>query len=259
MSTVEAHLRHRRAGGRKLLAPYLTGGITADWTSYLTAYAQAGADAIEIGLPFSDPVLDGPTIQAASHRALQRGVTVRSILDDVARVKIDVPLLAMTYYNLVVHGGAAGFCRDLAAAGIRGLIVPDLPVDEANELDAAATTAGVELTLLAAPTTTDARLATIAQRSRGYVYAVSVMGTTGERDHLAGSAAELAGRLRALTDRPVLLGFGISTPAHAAAAAEVADGVAVGAALMAAVLGGAGPDEIRARVALLREALDGAG
>ncbi len=259
MSTVEAHLRHRRAGGRKLLAPYLTGGITADWTRYLTAYAQGGADAIEIGLPFSDPILDGPTIQAASHRALQRGVTVRSILDDLAHVDIDVPLIAMTYYNLVVHQGAVAFCRDLAAAGIQGLIVPDVPVDEVDELDAAAADAGVELTLLAAPTTTEARLATIAQRSRGYVYAVSVMGTTGEREHLADSAGELAGRLRALTDRPVLLGFGISTPAHAAAAAAVADGVAVGAALMAAVLAGAGPDQIGARVAALREALDGAG
>jgi tryptophan synthase alpha chain len=259
VSTVEAHLRHRRAGGRKLLAPYVTGGITADWTSYLTAYVQGGADAIEIGLPFSDPILDGPTIQAASHQALQRGVTVRSILDDLARVDIDVPLIAMTYYNLVVHQDAAEFCRDLAAAGIRGLIVPDVPVDEVDELDAAAAGAGVELTLLAAPTTTEARLAVIAQRSRGYVYAVSVMGTTGEREHLADSAGELAGRLRALTDRPVLLGFGISTPAHAAAAAQVADGVAVGAALMAAVLAGAGPDQIGARVAALREALDGAG
>jgi tryptophan synthase alpha chain len=257
MTRVEDHLRARRADGRKLLAPYLTGGITDDWVDFLFAYAKGGADAIEIGLPFSDPILDGPTIQEASHRALERGVTVRSILDELAGVDVGVPLIAMTYYNLVVHRGPAAFCQDLAAAGIAGLIVPDLPVDELDELETAAVAAGIDLVLLAAPTSTTARLETIGQRSRGYVYAVSVMGTTGERTHVADSAGELAGRLRALTDRPVLLGFGISTPAQAAEAGQLADGVVVGAALMAAVLAGAGPAELGERVAALRRALDG--
>lgn len=239
----------------KLLVPYVTGGIRPDWARYVEEYARNGADVIEIGLPFSDPILDGPTIQQASHRALQQGTTVRIILDELARLDVGVPLIAMTYYNLVVHNPS--FCADLAAAGVSGLIVPDVPIDEVDELAAAATTAGVDLILLAAPTTTPSRLATIARRSRRFVYAVSVMGTTGERDQLADSAVQLARDLRSLTDLPVLLGFGISQPAHAVTAAEVADGVVVASVLMRAVLDGAGPAQVGALVAEFRAALDG--
>jgi tryptophan synthase alpha chain len=251
---IEDHLRLRRSGGRSLLVPYVTGGIRADWTDYLTAYARAGADAIEIGLPFSDPILDGPVIQDASDRALRRGVTVRGLLDEVAAVQVDVPLIAMTYYNLVLHRGAAEFCRDLAAAGIRGLIVPDLPVDESASLASAAAGAGVELTLLAAPTTPPDRLAEIAEASRGFVYAVSTMGTTGAR--FAESGGRLAADLRRLTDRPVLLAFGIATPDDALTAVRSADGVVIGAALMRQVLDGGTPEELGAILAGFREALD---
>ncbi|PMR58629.1 tryptophan synthase subunit alpha [Verrucosispora sp. ts21] len=239
----------------KLLVPYVTGGIRPDWTRYVEEYARHGADMIEIGLPFSDPILDGPTIQQASHHALQQGVTVRSILDDLTGLNVDVPLIAMTYYNLVIHNPS--FCADLAAAGVSGLIVPDVPIDEVDELEATATAAGVDLVLLAAPTTTPSRLATIAQRSRRFVYAVSVMGTTGERDRLGEDALRLARELRAMTDLPVLLGFGISQPAHAVAAADAADGVVVASALMRMVLDGAGPEEIGATIAEFRAALDG--
>ena len=255
---VEERLRERKAAGRPLLVPYVTGGIRADWTRYLEEYARNGADAIEIGLPFSDPILDGPTIQEASGRALRRGVTTRSVLADVAAAGIDVPLIAMTYYNLVLHRGPELFCQELAAAGIRGLIVPDVPFDEADELAGAAAANGVALTMLAAPTTPVGRLAEIVRRSRGFVYAVSVMGTTGERDHLAESAGRLAGELRELTDRPVLLAFGISTPEQAVAASAESDGVVIGAALMKRIMDGGEPEQLGAALAGFRTAMDAA-
>ncbi|MBM2623033.1 tryptophan synthase subunit alpha [Actinoplanes sp. LDG1-06] len=199
--------------GRTLLVPYLTAGLTEDWTDYLLAVQAAGADAIEVGLPFSDPMLDGATIQQASDRALARGVTVASILQDLSRVRpqVRVPLIAFTYANLVFRPGAPEFCRRLAEAGVRGLIVPDLPLDEAAAVERAAAEAGVDLTLLVAPVTTDERLAEIVSRSRGYVYAISRMGTTGERAALASSAADLAARIKAAQQR--------SAPSHAASSA----------------------------------------
>jgi tryptophan synthase alpha chain len=242
----------------KRLNPYLTGGITPDWTDYLLAYQEAGADGIEIGLPFSDPVLDGPTIQEASDRALARGATVAGILRDVAAVRdrLHVPLIAMTYANLVFRAGPDAFCERLAGAGFRGLIVPDLPVDESYAVERAASKHGLDLILLVAPVTPDDRLAEIVTRGGGFLYAVSVMGTTGTRDRLADSAAVLAARVKAITDRPVLIGFGIAGPGQAAEAARVADGVVVGAALMRRVLDGATPGDLRQAVAALRSALD---
>ncbi|GAA0565583.1 tryptophan synthase subunit alpha [Paractinoplanes ferrugineus] len=241
---------------RKALVPYLTGGITADWTDYLHALEAAGADAIEIGLPFSDPMLDGATIQQASDRALARGATVASILADLARVTVGVPLVVMTYANLVFRAGPAAFCARLAEAGVSGLIVSDLPVDELAEVERAAADAGLALILLVAPVTSDERLAEIVRRASGYLYAISVMGTTGERDTLADSAAPLAARIKAVSDLPVLLGFGISGPAQAAAAGAVADGAVVGAAVMRRILDGATPDELAVDIARLRAALD---
>ena len=248
-------LGRRVADGGKALVPYVTGGITADWTDYVVAYAAAGADAIEIGLPFSDPMLDGVTIQQASDRALARGTTVAAILNDISEISVDVPLIAMTYANLVSRAGPAEFCRRLAAAGITGLIVPDLPVDEAAVVRNAADEAGVALVLLAAPVTPDERLAEIGARSRGFVYAVSLMGTTGERASLDDAATRLATRVKAVTDRPVLIGFGVSTPDQAVAATATADGVVVASALMRRVLDGATPDELGRDVAALRVAL----
>ncbi|WP_326554403.1 tryptophan synthase subunit alpha [Micromonospora sp. NBC_01813] len=257
--TLETRLRRRRAAGHKLLMPYVTGGVTAGWLDHLRAFADAGADAIEVGLPFSDPTVDGATIQEATHRALARGATTRSVLADLADLAgaaADVPLVASTYYNLVVHAGPQRFCAALRDAGVSGLIVPDLPLDEADELADAAAVASVDLVLLAAPTTPPPRLAQIAQRSRGFVYAVSVMGTTGERTTVADSAEALANRLRDATDRPVLVGFGISTAQHAVHAARSADGVVVGAALMRQVLDGASPYDVGGYLARMRRALD---
>jgi tryptophan synthase alpha chain len=253
---LEAHLRGRRDAGRALLVPYVTAGITADWTRYVEACAEAGADAVEIGLPFSDPMLDGPTIQEASHRALGRGVTPQSLLAELAGLAVPVPLVVMTYANIVLRDGVPAFAERLSAAGVSGLIVPDLPLDELDEVAAPFEAAGVAMILLAAPATRPDRLRRIADRSRGFIYGVTVMGTTGERDSLAASAAEVAERVRAVTDRPVLLGFGISRPDHAVQAAAHADGVVVASALMRRVLDGAAPAEVGGDVAALRTALD---
>ncbi|MEQ4209037.1 tryptophan synthase subunit alpha [Actinopolymorpha sp. B9G3] len=255
-TTLEQHLRARRDSGHKLLMPYLTGGITKDWVGYLQTFADAGADAIEVGIPFSDPTLDGKTIQEASDAALARGATPSGILDALARAGVGVPIVVSTYANLVLRTGADRFCTALRAAGVSGLIVPDLPLEEAGDVERAAAGAGVELALLATPATPAERLGEIAARSRGFVYAVSVMGTTGEREELPASAAHLATRIGQATDRPVLLGFGVSTPEQATAAARYADGVIVGAAIMRRVLDGAGPAATGAYIGALRVALD---
>jgi tryptophan synthase alpha chain len=255
---LEATLRATRALGRTVLMPFVTGGITADWVEVLLAYQAGGADAIEVGLPFSDPMLDGATIQRASDRALARGATADSILAALREVRdrVCVPLVVSTYANLVLRSGPAAFCARLATAGVAGLIVPDLPLDESAELESAAADAGVDLVLLVAPATGPQRLAQICARSRGFVYAVSVMGTTGERATLADSAAELTARVQAVSDRPVLIGFGVSGPEQAVQAGRAGDGAVIGAALMRRVLDGATPGDLGRDVAALRAALD---
>ncbi|GGM16595.1 tryptophan synthase subunit alpha [Dactylosporangium sucinum] len=235
----------------KTVMPYVTGGVSAGWADHVRAFADAGADLVEVGLPFSEPTLDGATIQEATATALRRGATLDTVLASAPRGI--VPLVASTYANLACR---PGFCARLADAGFTGLIVPDLPLEECAGLSAEAEAAGIDLALLAAPVTPDARLAEIGRRSRGFVYAVSVMGTTGERDTLSPAAADLAARLKARTELPVLLGFGISTPEQAAEAARVADGVVIGAAIMRRLLDGAGPAELGAYVGTLRKAVD---
>ncbi|MEU8183567.1 tryptophan synthase subunit alpha [Micromonospora sp. NPDC049044] len=256
MNQLETRLRATTAAGRKLLVPYLTGGVTADWTDLLRAAVDAGADAIEIGLPFSDPTLDGPVVQESSHRALLRGVTTRQILDEVSRLALPVPLVAFTYANLALHGGADRFCGALADAGVAGLIVPDLPVDESEPVATAAAGSRLDLVLLASPATAPPRLAEIATRSRGFVYAVSAMATTGEQSRLDAAGAQVVTALRQATDLPVVLGFGISGPEQAAEAAAYADGVAVGSALMRRVLDGATAAQLGDFLTHLRTALD---
>jgi tryptophan synthase alpha chain len=215
-----------------------------------------GADAVEIGIPFSDPVMDGPTIQEASLRALQLGATPPGILSELRRVRVEVPLIAMTYYNLVFRGGHRRFAHNLVEAGVAGIILPDVPLEELGDWSRAADEAGVETVLLAAPITPDDRMAELCRRSRGFVYGVNLMGVTGERSAVASSARRLAERLKAATDKPVLMGFGVSTPEQAAEAASYADGVIVASALMRLLLDGATPERVGDRVADLRAALD---
>jgi tryptophan synthase alpha chain len=200
--------------------------------------------------------MDGPTIQVASTRALSFGATPGAILDELRHVDVAVPLVAMTYYNVVFRAGHARFAAMLAGAGVRGTIVPDIPLEESVEWEEAAAAAGVETIQLAAPVTPDDRLAELCRRSMGFVYGVNLMGVTGERAALAESAGVLAKRLKAVTDKPVVMGFGVSTPEQAVAAAARSDGVVVASALMRMLLDGKGPAAVGDAVAALRAALD---
>ena len=254
---LEARLRDLRDGGRKLLVPYVTGGYPG-WERAVEACAAAGADAIELGIPFSDPVIDGPTIQEASERALADGATPQGIIGSLRDLDTGgVPIVVMTYYNTVHRYGHERFARSLAEAGVSGAIVPDLPLEEVGPWAGAADDAGVETILLAAPTGSDDRLARICARSRGWVYGVGLLGVTGERASLARSALDIARRLKALTDMPVLVGIGVSNAAQAAEVAEVADGVIVGSALVRRLLDGGGPEAAGEFVTELRAGLDG--
>ncbi|MFT3855404.1 MAG: tryptophan synthase subunit alpha [Ilumatobacteraceae bacterium] len=251
---MEASFRAKRDAGRKLLVPYLTGGLKG-WQDALRATVAAGADGIEIGIPFSDPVMDGPVIQQASQQALEQGATPVSILDEVRDLDVDVPLSVMTYYNTVHHAGHERFAQDLAAAGIVSAIVPDLPLDESGPWCAAADEFGIETVMLAAPTAPDSRLPRIVVRARGFVYSVGLLGVTGERERLAATATALAARLKAITDVPVLVGVGVSNAAQAREAVQVADGVVQGASVVRRLLEG-GADAVGDYVAEVRAAID---
>jgi len=254
---LETTLRARRDDGRKLLVPYVTGGMDDEWLVTLEGLAGAGADAIEVGIPFSDPMIDGPVIQEASLRALARGTTPERVLADLAHLDVGVPLVAMTYYNLIYRAGHERMAGLLAEAGVSGAIIPDLPLEELGPWADAADAAGVATVLLVAPSTPPARIEAICRRSRGFVYGVGRMGVTGEQTSLAGSAREVAARIGAATDVPVCIGIGVSSPEQAAAVCEVADGVVVGSALVRRLLEGEGPVGAATFVSSLRRALDG--
>lgn len=253
---LEAHLRARRDGGAKILAPYITGGIDRRWIDLVRSAADAGADVIEIGIPFSDPVMDGPTIQAASERALAGGATPASILDDVSGADVGVPLVVMTYFNVAFRAGVERFAAEAREAGISGMILPDVPLEEMDEWRPAAAAAGLETVMLASPLTPDDRLPVLTGAAQGFVYGVNLLGVTGERAAIGERAAALASRLKATTDLPAVMGFGVSTPAQAVEVAAHADGVVVGSALMRRVLEGEGPLRLGGAVADLRAALD---
>ena len=253
---IETAFRAKRDAGRKLLVPYVTGGLGPEWGKVVEAVAEAGADAVEVGIQFSDPVMDGPVIQRASAQALAGGATPKSVLAGLTGLDLPVPVAVMTYYNVVFRPGPAHFADALFHAGVAGAILPDLPVDELDEWSAAAGACSVETILLAAPSTPDDRLEVICRRSEGWVYGVAVMGVTGERASLSGSAGVMGARLKACTDKPVLLGVGVSTPEQAAEAAAAADGVIVGSALVRRLLDGVGPSGAADFVAELRSGLD---
>ena len=257
---LETALRRRRDTGGKCLVPYLTGGLGHDWLQTVAAVAAAGADAIEIGVPFSDPVMDGTTIQRANDMALSQGATPQSILSSLREAEgdIGVPTAVMTYVNIAHHMGYERFASSLADAGVSGCILPDLPLEEVGEWAAAADGAGVETVMLAAPTAPDERLPRICARSRGFVYGVGLMGITGVRSELAASATVTAARLKAVTDKPVLVGVGVGTPDQAAEVCEVADGVVIGSAVVTRMLDGSGPEGVAELVADFRAALDAA-
>jgi tryptophan synthase alpha chain len=212
--------------------PDVEGGIQA-----LTTMVDAGCDVIEVGLPYSDPVMDGPTVQAAAQRALEAGTRTADVLRTVEAVaRTGVPTVVMTYWNPVVRYGVGRFARDLASAGGAGLITPDLVPDEAAEWVSAADGLGLDKVFLVAPSSTDARLRLTAEACRGFVYATAVMGVTGVRDASSDLAGPLVARTRAVTDLPVCVGLGVSTGDQAAEVAGYADGVIVGSAFVRRLL-----------------------
>lgn len=253
---LETALRRARSEGRKLLVPYVTGGLDSSWTEVVRAVVSAGADAVEVGIPFSDPMIDGPTIQDASRMALARGTTPATVLGELGRLDAGAPVAVMTYANVVLKAGARRMAELLARQGVAGAIVPDLPYDELGEWGVEAARAGVETVLLAAPTTPPERLEAICEHSRGFIYGVGLLGVTGERQHLADSARQMARRLKGTTDKPVLIGVGISGPDQARQVCQDADGVVVGSALVRRLLEGAGPEGAADFVGELRAALD---
>ncbi len=246
-------------GRRAALMPYMMGGFPDMETSRRIgeAYVDAGADLIELGVPFSDPLADGPVIHAAGTAALRAGATTHEVLAVGRALSERVPVVAMVYANLVIARGLERFADDLAAHGIAGLIVPDLPLEESDGVGEACAAAGVALVPLVAPTTPDERMARIGARARGFVYAVSVTGTTGERASPSESFGAIVERAKAATTVPVALGFGIGTPEQAREAADAgADGVIVGSRLVrAAAQADDPPREVQALVARFAQAL----
>jgi len=251
---LERELRAKRDAGRKLLVPYVTGGYPG-WEDAIRSAAANGADAVEIGIPFSDPVMDGPVIQQASQAALDGGATPLSVLAAVPDLDVDIPLVVMTYYNIVHHDGHRRFAHRLVEAGVAGCILPDLPLEESEPWCRAADHEGVDTVMLAAPTAPDERLPRIAARARGFVYSVGLLGVTGERTQLAASATALAARVKAITDLPVLVGVGVSDAEQAYEATRVADGVIQGASVVRRLMED-GPDAVGSYIAEVRASID---
>jgi tryptophan synthase alpha chain len=233
----EAFASARASGRRAALMPYLMGGFPDLETSRRIglAYADGGADLVELGVPFSDPLADGPVIHAAGTVALRAGATVHDVLEIGRSIAQRVPVIVMCYANPIFARGLERFADALATSGASGLIVPDLPLEEAPEVLEACDSRGLALVPLIAPTTPDERLASIGSRARGFVYTVSLTGTTGERASLDGGLAGVVARAAASTDVPVAVGFGIATAEQVAAtAAAGADGVIIGSRLVRA-------------------------
>jgi len=235
MSKIRDSFERARQSGEKAFIPFITGGDPDIETTekLIYALAEAGADIIEIGIPFSDPVAEGPVIEAADERALKAGCTVNHLFELVrrARVTVKIPLLFMTYYNPIFAYGVDQFTANCKACGIDGLIVPDLPFEERDELLLPCQSQGLELISLIAPTSED-RIAAIAQNSDGFLYCVSSLGTTGERSAVNNSASSMIAHARQISNIPCAVGFGISNPEQAREIAQYADGVIVGSAIV---------------------------
>ena len=240
MSRIAATFARLRAEGRTALMPYLTIGFPErDSTLELVpAMEAAGASLFELGVPFSDPLADGATVQRATQRALANGVTFAGCLATVGELRargVEAPLLLMGYYNPLLRYGVERACRELAAAGGDGWIIPDMPPEEAGELQAAARAHGLDLIMFVAPTTPEERIAELVATASGLIYVVSLTGTTGARQELSSGLEAVLERVRRHTDLPLVVGFGISSAAHVAAVSQIADGAIVGSATIAHV------------------------
>ena len=236
IARLEAVFAANRAAGRKALAPFVTAGDpdAATTVAVLEAIAKAGASLCELGVPYSDPIADGPVIQASYTRALGKGLTLADVFDAAKQAsgRVSMPILAMASYSLIFRRGIDRFVADAVAAGLAGFVVPDLPIEESDDLDTACRRAGLALVRLVTPTTPPDRAEAIAKKSTGFLYCVSVAGVTGARTELPPGLIDRVKWLRTKTSVPILVGFGISSPEQVKAVAEVADGVIVGSALV---------------------------
>ena len=250
-----------RRGGHKALIPYVTVGYPSVEATMevVPLLARSGCDIVELGIPFSDPLADGATIQDASFRALKQGVTPQVCLEVAEKLsrKTNIPLVFMTYFNPVFHYGPEEFCSACTRCGISGLIIPDLPPDEVAQLESITQSKNLDLVYLLAPTSTEERIRLVAEESRGFIYLVSVTGVTGARDALPADLEAFVGRVRKATDKPLCVGFGISAPEQARRVAAIADGVIVGSRIIQLMAAG---DNLAATVGTfvseLRRALD---
>lgn len=264
MSRIASTFAALRARGRRALVPFVMGGdpSLAATAGFLEDLAAGGADLLEIGVPFSDPIADGPINQRAAQRALEQGTSLARLLDRVAdlRPRLAQPIVLLSYYNPLLQFGLEAFCRRAAAAGVDGVVVPDLPPEEGGALRGTASPVGLDVVFLAAPTSTDERLAQVARASTGFIYCVSLTGVTGVRTSVSSEVGALVGRLRRHRALPVCVGFGVSTPEHARQVAAVADGVIVGSAIVALVErdGAAAGPALREFVSGLRAGVDAA-
>lgn len=234
MNPIDSLFKRLRAANRKAFMPFVTAGDPdlAFTRRLLPAVADAGADLIEVGFPFSDPIADGPVIQASYTRALAKNLKLAELFDAVRDAKPACPVVAMASYSLMFKKGPAAFIDAAKAAGFSGAVVPDLPVEEAAELSKLAADRDFKLVLLVTPTTSPKRAEAVVKACGGFVYVVSVVGITGERAKVSGNLQDMLARLRTMTDLPLCVGFGVSTPDHVREVGALADGVIVGSALV---------------------------
>lgn len=262
MSRITRTFELLKQNDRTALMPYVTMGYPAleSALELVPAIAEAGADLVELGVPFSDPLADGPTIQASSQKALENGMSLALCLEQAAMLRaqgVTIPFVMMGYYNPIVQFGIERFAERAAVSGIDGIIVPDLPPEESETLYTAVTAHGLDVIFLLAPTSDAVRVQMVAEKSSSFIYLVSLVGVTGARDSLPLDLADFVARVRTATDKPLAVGFGIATPEQAAQVADVADGVIVGSALIKAIGAAADPvDAARVFVRRLKAGTD---
>lgn len=257
ISRIKEKFRELKGKKKKAFIPYIMAGDPSlgNTKDIVQMLEECGADIVELGVPFTDPLADGPTIQRASERALNAGVTLKKVIAFVKdmRQSIQIPVVLMTYYNPVFKYGEEHFVRDAKDAGVDGVIIPDLPPDEAGNLIRSSRKASLDTIFLLAPTSTPERIKKVAKASRGFIYYVSVTGITGSRLLLDGSMETLISEIRKYTDKPIAVGFGVSTPEEASAVSKVSDGVIVGSAIVKRLH--ESHDDLKRYIISLREAI----
>jgi tryptophan synthase alpha chain len=254
---ISGTFRRLREERKKAFIPYMMAGDPSleKTGDIVLLFEKCGADIVELGIPFSDPLADGPTIQRASERALKNGVTLRKVISLIKGLRqiTRIPLVLMTYFNPVFRYGTSDFIRDAVAAGVDGTIIPDLPPDEAGEFIKISRATGLDTIFLLAPTSTEDRIKKVTRASSGFIYYVSITGITGANLLLDGSMEALIGNIKRYTDKPIAVGFGISGPGEASAVARISDGVIVGSAIVKKLH--ETPDELKSYLRSLREAI----